>query len=148
MNRSLHVGDTRISYRQWGSGAPLVLLQAENHPHPDHRRLSTSLGDHHSLYTVAVEEGGLEAENLHRFLNRMGIARVSLMAAKETADLALTFCQRYPRQVDRLILVCEPRISAPVVLREEVSVLVTSAERVVTDTLDFLGRRPALAFEW
>lgn len=147
VKRRWQIGDDWVDYTQWGAGYPTLFLQDPECPLPAHRAIVSQLGFHLSLYIVD-QSPQVNARLLGDFLNHLGISRVNIVACPGSAELAVGFAEGYARRTNRILLVCGSEMSCSVTLVEEVPIVVTPTQRLTTDGLDFLGRRPALAFAW
>jgi pimeloyl-ACP methyl ester carboxylesterase len=126
-----HYTETRVArffYLHQGSGSPVVLISPGGAPaYAWHNQLTALAAAGHSVYVVdlpgqgrtVLRDPGLGwdlpamTSALASFLDAVGLRRTALVGNSWSGGWALSFAQRYPRRVSRLVLVDSSGLNVP-----------------------------------
>ena len=108
--------DIQLHYHENGQGFPLILLHGNGESSAYFQNQLPAFGEYFRVIALDTRGHGgsprgtapfsLEqfAEDLHSFMEEMGIRRAHILGFSDGANIALLFALRYPQMVEKLIL--------------------------------------------
>ncbi|MCX2946713.1 alpha/beta fold hydrolase [Lentzea sp. NEAU-D7] len=111
----------RFHYTRTGQGSPVVLIAGGAQWQHSYRDTIPALAEHHTVYAVdlpsqgyteAAEDFSYEipamADAIGTFLDAVGLRKASLVGHSWGGAWSLSFAERHPERVDRLVLMDSP----------------------------------------
>lgn len=108
--------EIRLHYEEQGSGKPLILLHGNGEDGSYFTEQVRYFSDRYRVIAVDTRGHGKSprgeaaftirqfAEDLHDFMEKLGIKKAHILGFSDGGNIALVFAIRYPRMVDGLIL--------------------------------------------
>ncbi|MDR2387104.1 MAG: alpha/beta hydrolase [Deltaproteobacteria bacterium] len=104
-----------LFYHQVGSGEPLLFLHGNSEDHTIFKPLVEKLKDHFAIYAIDSRDHGqsgltgqinydLMAEDIHEFIEKLGLKQVNLVGFSDGAIVGLIMGMKYPQDLLKMIL--------------------------------------------
>lgn len=108
--------DIQLNYCEKGSGFPVILLHGNGESLDYFTHQITCFSENYRVVAIDTRGHGQSprgtapfsisqfAEDLHNFMDEVGIEKAHILGFSDGGNIALTFALRYPERVEKLIL--------------------------------------------
>jgi pimeloyl-ACP methyl ester carboxylesterase len=140
-------------YMQMGEGDPIILIHGFNMDMNTWANNIEALAGNHSVYAIDLWGLGystrdpmlpgyaLYTEQLHLFMDALGIEKATLVGHSMGGGTAISFAVQYPDRVDKLVLVDSTGIPNPLPLRSKFFTLPGVGEFLLSINSNYFRRK-------